>query len=68
MKNNFEWIAIIFFNHLTTSEHDSEVLHALYTNILLAMTDSDTNLEEEIEELSVQETDAAPPPHILIFS
>ena len=50
-----------FFNHFTTCEHDSEILHTLYTNILLAMTDSDTNLEEEMEELSVRETVAGPP-------
>ena len=51
------------FNYLTTSELDSEVLHMLYTNIhmLLAMTDSDKQLEEEMEELSVREKDAGPP-------
>ena len=50
------------FNHLTTSELVSEVTLTLYTNIhiLLAMTDSDTQLEEEMEELSVQEADTGP--------
>ena len=52
-----------FLNHRTTSELVSEVTLTLYNNIhiLLAMTDSDTQLEEEIEELSVRETETGPP-------
>ena len=51
-----------FLNHRTTSELVSEVTLTLYNNIhiLLAMTDSDTELQEEMEELSVQEAETGP--------
>ena len=51
-----------FLNHRTTSELVSEVTLTLYNNIhiLLAMTDSDTELQEEMKELSVQEAETGP--------
>ena len=51
-----------FLNHRTTSELISEVTLTLYNNIhiLLAMTDNDTELHEEMEEPSVWEAETGP--------
>ena len=51
-----------FLNHRTTSEFVSEVTLTLYNNIhiLLAMLVSDTELQEEMEELSVREAETGP--------